>query len=209
MRELESVLLECEYFPCIDWYRQYLRAPNVIIEKYEYFVRKTYRNRCCVAGPNGILTLSVPLEGGRNQRAVMKDIKVSDAEDWQTLHWKTIQSAYNRSAYFEYFAERLKQIFAKRYTYLMDLNLDTLQVINHLLAVKKEFELTTAYQAEYEENMNDERQTFFASKPISNATIKYTQTFEERHGFIGGLSMLDLILCTGKQAVDLLLLAEK
>ena len=83
------VLLECENFPCIAWYKMFLRNENIQIEQHEYFVRKSFRNRTVIAGPNGLITLSIPLKGGRNQKNVMKDIEISYDENWQTVHWKT------------------------------------------------------------------------------------------------------------------------
>ena len=204
MSVLQTVLLECEYFPCISWYQEYLKHENTIIEQYENFQRASLRNRCYVAGPNGKLALSVPLDGGRNQRTLMKDIKISYREKWQLLHWKTLQACYNRSPYFEFFEDILAPVFKKEYIYLMDLNLDTVRLMNQCIAIKKEWLFTLEFNADYKGEVEDLRYKFKAVNTEEETAISYIQPFKEKNGFITGLSMLDLIFCTGKQAAELL-----
>ena len=203
MSDVQTTLLDCEYFPCIGWYRQFVRSENILIEKQEYFQRATLRNRCYVAGPNGRLALSVPLEGGRNQRSFMHDLRISNQVKWQTQHWKTIQACYGRSPYFTYFEDSLVLIFTKRYEFLVDLNLDSIELMNRLLSLKKEFTVTESYQKEYPDPVNDFRSTF-TTDTLTPDDIHYLQPFEDKNGFISGLSMLDMLLCAGKQSLILL-----
>jgi len=209
MSDLQTVLLDCEYFPCIGWYQQFLRHEKIWIEKHEYFQRASLRNRCYVAGPNGRLALSVPLEGGRNQRILMHELKISDRDPWQDRHWKTLQACYGRSPYFPYFEEAIGGIFTRKYNFLVDLNLDTLVLMNSLLSVKKEFEMTMDYQKTYPDQVADQRSAFNAAHPGELTDVRYLQPFEGKNGFIAGLSMLDLLFCEGKQSLQLLLSHEK
>jgi hypothetical protein len=190
-----SVVMECEFFPSIPWYEQYRKEENVLIEQYEHFVRNSYRNRAYVAGPNGVICLSVPLQGGRNQRSVMKDVKVSKDENWQLLHWKTIESCYRRSAYFEYFEDAIAVFYNTSFNYLMDVNLASLALINQLLRVKKDVKLTESFLHEY---ARDDRMAFSPKDRIRTEQIEYIQPFSDRNGFIKNLSMLDYLFCCGK-----------
>ncbi len=203
MSDLQTILLDCEYFPCIEWYRQFVRSENRVIETQEYFQRATLRNRCYVAGPNGRLALSVPLEGGRNQRSYMYDIRVSNGVKWQAQHWKTIQACYGRSPYFPYFEDSLVRIFTKQYEFLVDLNLDSIELINRLLSVKNECTVTASYQKEYPDSVNDFRNAF-DTETCTPDDIHYLQPFEDKNGFVSGLSMLDMLMCAGKQSLRLL-----
>ncbi|MBK6986730.1 MAG: WbqC family protein [Bacteroidetes bacterium] len=60
---------------------------NCIIEHYENYIKQTYRSRCDIYSPNGLLTLSVPLVK-RNKRQIIKDAKISYDTHWQVLHWR-------------------------------------------------------------------------------------------------------------------------
>lgn len=202
MSQAEITLFDCEYFPCMAWYASFLKAKNPYIEQYEYFERSSYRNRCEVIGPNGKITLSIPLERGRNQRTVMKDLRICNKEKWHVLHWKTLCASYRRAPFFEYYEEELRPFFEKEYTYLFDLNLDSIALLNKLLKVEKPFSLTE----QYEKNLADcdDFRRAFSPKQTSNLHLPvYMQNFEERHGFIQNLSMLDMLFSCGHRATAL------
>jgi hypothetical protein len=194
------VLLECENFPCIAWYQMFLKNENNQIEQHEYFVRTSFRNRTVIAGPNGLVTLSIPLKGGRNQKNCMKDIEVSNDENWQAVHWKTIESCYRRSPYFEYYAEEVKILFEKKHRFLMDYNLKCLQLVNQLLQVKKEFVLTEKYDKTPLDNCIDARNIFEENRSFE--LPKYMQVFQDRIGFKSNLSILDMLFCEGKPLIE-------
>ena len=194
------VLLECENFPCIAWYKMFLRNENIQIEQHEYFVRKSFRNRTVIAGPNGLITLSIPLKGGRNQKNVMKDIEISYDENWQTVHWKTIESCYRRSPYFEYYAEDIKMLFEKKHHFLVDYNIQCLQLVNQLLQVKKELVLTEKYEKMPLDTWVDGRNLFDENKDIQLPS--YIQVFQDRIGFKSNLSILDMLFCDGRMLVE-------
>lgn len=194
------VLLECENFPCIAWYKMFLRNENIQIEQHEYFVRKSFRNRTVIAGPNGLITLSIPLKGGRNQKNVMKDIEISYDENWQTVHWKTIESCYRRSPYFEYYAEDIKMLFEKKHHFLVDYNIQCLQLVNQLLQVKKEFVLTEKYEKIPIVTWVDARNVFDENTDMQLPS--YIQVFQDRIGFKSNLSILDMLFCDGRMLVE-------
>ncbi len=194
------VLLECENFPCIAWYKMFLRNENIQIEQHEYFVRKSFRNRTVIAGPNGLITLSIPLKGGRNQKNVMKDIEISYDENWQTVHWKTIESCYRRSPYFEYYAEDIKMLFEKKHHFLVDYNIQCLQLVNQLLQVKKELVLTEKYEKIPIDTWVDARNVFDENTDMQLPT--YIQVFQDRIGFKSNLSILDMLFCDGRMLVE-------
>lgn len=194
------VLLECENFPCIAWYKMFLRNENIQIEQHEYFVRKSFRNRAVIAGPNGLITLSIPLKGGRNQKNVMKDIEISYDENWQTVHWKTIESCYRRSPYFEYYAEDIKMLFEKKHHFLVDYNIQCIHLVNQLLQVKKELVLTEKYEKMPLDTWVDARNLFDENKDIQLPS--YIQVFQDRIGFKSNLSILDMLFCDGKMLVE-------
>jgi WbqC-like protein family len=208
MLSTETILLECEYFPCIHWYRNFLQHENPFLEHCEYFERASLRNRCYIAGPQGILTLSIPLLGGRNQKTLMKDVKVSYNEAWQELHWKTLASCYNRSPYFEFVADDLLAFFKTKYQYLIELNLASVQLIQRCLRIKKNIQFSTSFDPEkYTKNLrlqiNAHNYHHFAND------LNYLQVFQSKNGFHPNLSMLDFIFCEGPSLTPLLYADKK
>lgn len=190
---MDRILLECEYFPCIAWFSRFMEGKEVWIEQEENFVRASLRNRCYIAGPHGRVCLSVPLEGGRNQKIKMKDMKVSYHDRWQHVHWQTILSNYGRSPYFQFFGMELEPFFQKKYHFLMDLNLASLDFLMRVTRCKKEINRTIHFHP-YEEH---DSRLLIRSNNFSELSTKitYHQVFEEHHGFLSNLSMLDFIFC--------------
>ncbi len=198
-----STLFDSEYFPCIAWYQEYLLAEQCVIEQYEHFVRTSLRNRCYIVGPNGTITLSIPLEHGRNQRKIMKDVRVCNHENWQALHWKTLQACYRRSPYFEYFEDDLRPFFETKFAFLMDVNLRGIEIVNCLLKIEKPFSLSAQYAEKSSEEIKDNRQKFMAKNFATYTHLPhYVQVFEERLGFIHNTSILDLLFCGGRPSLN-------
>jgi hypothetical protein len=130
----------------------------------------------------------------------MQDIEISYDENWQTVHWKTIESCYRRSPYFEYYADEIKRLFEKKHHFLIDYNVQCLQTINQLLHVKKELVLTEKYQKTPSDTYIDARNIFDENKDIHLPS--YIQVFQDRIGFKSNLSILDMLFCDGKTLIE-------
>ncbi len=202
MTQAEITLLDCEYFPCIAWYQSFLLAKDPRLEIFEYFERTTFRNRCEVIGPNGKITLSIPLERGRNQRTIMKEVRVCPKEKWQLLHFKTLSASYRRAPYFEHYEEDLRPLFEKKYSFLIDLTIDALHLLNRLLKVEKPVSLSATYE-KVPDGVLDLRRAFSPKREVASSMPVYIQNFEERNGFTPNLSMLDLLFSCGHRGVEL------
>ncbi|MBL7764885.1 MAG: WbqC family protein [Chitinophagaceae bacterium] len=199
---VKTLLLDSEYFPGIAWFQLFLQYEQVYIEQHEYFVRATMRNRCFITGPNGVMSLSVPLKGGRNQKTLMKDIEISYAEDWVKDHLRSLDACYRRTPYYEYYEPELNKVFSRKHKFLMDLNLDTISLLCSWLKLKKDRTLTDKYQvpAMGSEILDARAQFTVAGREGSTGEISYIQPFQDRMGFVSGLSTLDAVFCCGNTA---------
>ncbi|MBO9151452.1 WbqC family protein [Chitinophaga sp. GCM10012297] len=199
------LLIESQYFPSVYFYKTLIESEILQIERYEHYQKVSFRNRCYVAGPNGVILLSVPLSKGKNQRTVMKDVRISNVENWQALHWKTLTSAYRRSPWFEYFEPELEELYEKRFEFLLDWNLACLEWVNQALGIHPEVRLTDEFRKTYDPatNVSDKRDHMVPGQLPEEAPV-YTQVFGERTGFFPNLSILDLLFCEGKRGLELL-----
>ena len=144
-----SAILSTAYLAPIQYYSKLIEYPTCIIEHFEHFTKQTYRSRCDIYSPNGIKTLSVPLVK-RDHRQTVKDLKISYDYNWQKLHWRTLESSYRRSPFFEYFEDDLFSFFhTKKYDYLIDLNEALQQEILILLKQKQNYCFTSEYNEIY------------------------------------------------------------
>lgn len=200
-----QILLELHYLPCLEYFAKLARFSQVLIEQCENYQKGSYRNRCHIAGANGLMRLSIPLQKGKNEQQNIRAVKIAYDENWQMQHWRSISSAYNNSPFFEHYAFFLEPFFQKKYTYLFDFNLALLEKLNQILGWNITINLTDNFQTILPKNTLDNRNHISpkihkAVKDPQIETVKYAQVFEEKAGFIPNLSILDLIFCTGPQA---------
>ncbi len=158
----------------------------------------SYRNRYYIPGANGIIHLSVPLINGRNQRAVMKDIKIFNKERWQLQHWRSLVSVYKRSPYFDHYENSLEKLFITEYHFLADFNLATIHWLKENLAVRFKEEFAETYLEQYDETITDLRSVKPAhGKNLVPGFPQYVQMFSERNGFVPDMCVLDLLFSEG------------
>src|SRR5450432_4029367 len=104
-------VFELQYFPPLTFFTALNKETYAYLDIYEIYRKMSFRNRCLIAGAEGIISLSVPLVNGRNQQLEMKKVLTAGHDQWQLRHWKSIQSAYNRSPFFEYYQDELKGLY--------------------------------------------------------------------------------------------------
>ena len=147
-----------------------------------------------------MLSLSVPIEGSRNERQLYKDVRIAPGK-WAISHFRTITSCYNRSPWFEHYRDELAVLFETPFTFLWDWNLACFNWLSHKLPLPLGSHITLdAKQARPDGKFIDCRNYFRPGNRaewIANTEVKYTQVFEDRVGFIPGLSILDILFCEG------------
>src|SRR4051794_39824250 len=121
------LLADLQYFPPSIFYTDLSAFTHIILDQYEDHRKLTFSNRCVVAGPNGPIRLSIPLQGGRSQKTVIKDVRIANQDRWQATHWKTLTAGYNRSPFFEFYGPELEGLFQQKVDFLVDWNLLCMQ----------------------------------------------------------------------------------
>ncbi len=200
------LLIETQYLPPVDLFIQIIENQGIIFEHCENYQKRSFRNRCDIATANGILSLTVPLESGKNAQQNIKDVRIMNADRWQAQHSQAIRSAYGRAPYFEHYADVIFPFYEKSYDFLHDFNYDFFLLVKRLLKIDLNISFTTTYEKEYPtENVLDLRNCIRnREQPFSEKLKKYPQVFEDRHGFIPNLSVLDLLFCTGPRGKEVL-----
>lgn len=203
------ILLEIHYLPSIAYFSKILLYDEIIIDDTEPFGRQSYRNRCYIAAANGRMPLIIPVKRSRSGISI-DEIEIDNQTNWQRIHWQSIQSAYGKSAFFEYYAVVLKPFYEKPYTKLFDYNMALLQLLLKLLKVKDKTLLLLSQLDDNEvNNMLNFKDKIHPKADISQtdkhfSAYPYMQVFEDRNGFLANLSVLDLLFCEGPQASEII-----
>lgn len=198
-----NILLHPTYFPSITQFIAIAKADQLTFELFDNFQKQTYRNRTYIYGANGKLKLSVPIIHSHKNRQQYKDVKISHQDKWQLIHWRSIETAYRTSPFFEFYEDEIEPLFKIKSDFILDHNLKCFEVITDCLQLDITPKFTTTFDKEpngvkdyrYLANSRQEEEILF--KP-------YTQVFNNKHGYINNLSILDLLFNEGTNALSYL-----
>lgn len=195
-----TLVVDLQYFSPVIFYFDLSSNSNCILDQYEPYRKMSFRNRCTLSGANGIIPLSMPLVGGRNQKKEMREVKIENREAWQSHHWKTIESCYNKSPFFDHYRDELRSLYAKKFEYLIDWNLTCMKWVCDKMAIATAVDLSDRYIKNYDpKEFIDHRKRYRPAtiNSLGPALPRYPQVFEDRFGFIPNLSILDKLFCNG------------
>ncbi|MGM0582230.1 MAG: WbqC family protein [Bacteroidota bacterium] len=197
----KSILIELQYLPSIAFFSSLVGKEELILEANEFFEKQTYRNRCHLLSSQQVEILTVPLQGA-NKKIKTKDIKIDKSQNWNKKHWRSIQTCYGKSPFFEFFADEYQPIYEKDYLYLWDLNLDLLTICLKITGQKIIITESGSYEKNVSGNVMDARSFIHPKKPdYLNQFYKptaYGQSFG--NNFEPNLSIIDLLMNEGPNA---------
>lgn len=200
---MKTILLLPSYFPSIEQMAYVAQAEKVVWEVEDNYQKQTYRNRAYIAHSNGRLLLNIPIKHSKDgNRQKTKDVRVENDFPWQEHHWKSIQSAYRTSPFFEYYEDELEDLFLVPCENLMDHNLNVFQILCDLIGMDPECSKSTSFEREPE--IMDLRFLINAKRQSDFQTEPYTQVLEANHGFLPNLSILDLLFNEGPNSLNYL-----
>ena len=201
-----KTFLSSVYAGNLMYYSVVAKSSQVYIDGFENFRKQSYRNRCVISSPNGPLKLIIPII--RISKNIVKDVKIDNHQNWKKSHWKSLESSYRSSPYFEFYEDEFMPLyFEKKIEYLLDFNQQLNLVLLKCLNLDTEIIFSDSY-IEKGGKINDFRDIIHPrSKPTETVKkIKYNQVFQESQDFIYNLSVYDLLFNQGplaRQFLDL------
>jgi hypothetical protein len=193
---MPSAIFPVFYAGNIAYYRALLKFEHCF-ELFEHFPKQTFRSRMQIAGPNGLQLLTIPTVKTGDKRFT-KDVQISYAENWQKDHWKSLEAAYRRSPYFEFYEHLFRPFYKEKKASLVEFNLALHETILKIISLEMPYSLSESY-ASYAQDFRGE-----VFELAEDETQTYTQVFNDRHAFAPNLSILDAIFNLGPQTTLLL-----
>ncbi|MBO2009406.1 WbqC family protein [Hymenobacter negativus] len=217
------ILSELHYHPPAALFATLMHADGLLLEAHEHYRKQTYRNRCLIRTAQGVQPLTVPvIDGNRAEKVSISAIEIDYRQNWIHRHWRTLQTAYGNSPYFEYYADYLHDIYVSKPALLFDLNQQFLRLLLKCFRLTLPVQLTTKYHAYYPAQPSADNTGLLSTQPsiadrrdwlTPKASVKtpepdtpaasalvrpYPQVFGP--GFEPGLSVLDLLFSQGPAA---------
>lgn len=199
-----SVILPPQYCGQVGYYALMATYPHAVIDLgMPYDKRRKSLHRCVIADVRGPLMLTVPIEKA-HRGMTWAQVGISSHGAWWSDHAVSLESAYGRTPYFEFYYDRFKPLLAPPAPGLtvgaLDSALD--QIIRQILSLDTVVDYATAgMELPNEEQTDDYRRQ--ANFDVADAPAYY-QVRADRLGFIPNLSILDLIFNLGPESPLLL-----
>ena len=203
------------YFGPISWYRQLLQSEAFLtcdnlagavsnaIDTGERYVKQTFRNHCLIATANGVQKLTVPVAVDHHP-ALTSEVRLSDHGKWRSEHWNALCSAYGESPFFDYYADDFRPFFERHnWEMLVDFNQAIVMKVVELLGPTPNPSRRDGRLNTLDKNVSnvEANQTTLPLGGVGGGfIISYWQVYQQRHGFLPDLSILDLLFCMGPEA---------
>lgn len=202
------LLIPTAYLAPVSLYALLWRSGEAVEDRGERYLRQTLRTRCRIAAPQGVQLLTLPVERSHGaERPFVRDLRLSDHGDWRRVHFTALRSAYERTPYFEYFADELAEIYAdRRLTRLVDFNEALRRWV--LSALDADLRVVPADDSPAAAAGDVDLRTRYdglgavagVAGGVRISLAPYYQVFAGRTGFLPDLSVADLVFNMGPEA---------
>ena len=202
---MKQILLHPCYFGPVSMFVAMIKADAVIFENDDNYQKQTYRNRMYIYGANGKLSLNIPIKhsGNKSQHQKYRELLIENDFNWQKQHWKSLETVYRTSPFFEFYEDEFEPLYTKKFKYLMDFNYKCLELALDSLQLEIDFTKTTEFILR-PKDMIDARSLVQAKGPQNAIFETYPQVFSNKFGYLNDLSILDLIFNEGPNASNYL-----
>lgn len=201
----KTVLLSSAYLPPVSYFSKLYAYEKVCVERFDHYMKQSYRNRCVIASAAGPLSLTIPTEKSEDPKCLMKDVRISDHGNWRHVHWNAFVAAYKQSPFFDYYADEFHEFFEKKYSFLFDFNSELCnwlceQLDMHpVVAWSDDFIVDTAGMDDFREQIHPKKR--LQTDDASFKAVPYYQVFQEKQGFQPDLSVADLLFNMGPEGL--------
>lgn len=201
----KTVLLSSAYLPPVSYFSKLYAYEKVCVERFDHYMKQSYRNRCVIASAAGPLSLTIPTEKSKDPKCLMKDVRISDHGNWRHVHWNAFVAAYKQSPFFDYYADEFHEFFEKRYSFLFDFNSELCNWLCEQLDMhpvvtwSDDFIVDTAGMDDFREQIHPKKR--LQTDDASFKAVPYYQVFQEKQGFQADLSVADLLFNMGPEGL--------
>ncbi len=200
----QCIVMPMELFPAVDYFAVLAQYGTVIIDDTaRYDKRHKQAHRYDIVDVTGRMSLTVPVTKPEHYtpRLTWNDIGISRHGNWWHVHRVTLESAYGRTPFFEFYIDRLARFCEPatpdRFISVAQLCREALIAVAAILGFENRIIFKSMLN---QEEFDSYKPTTPTKKAEESAPQPYYQVRSSRHGFVSGLSILDLIFNMGPES---------
>lgn len=142
------VIVQSNYIPWKGYFDLLDRADEFVLLDDVQYTRRDWRNRNVIKSSHGLQWLTVPVVVSGKYSQLIKDTRVSDPS-WPRHHWRSIERAYSRAAYFRTYRDRLEELYlGTTERYLSEINRRFLTALCAMLDIQTRLTWSMDYHVE-------------------------------------------------------------
>ncbi|MCG8637447.1 MAG: WbqC family protein [Desulfobacterales bacterium] len=218
------------YLPWLGYFHKIASSDIFVVLDTTQFEKNSYINRNRILTPQGPAWLTIPVETkGKFKTNNLTETRISNRSFWQKKHWRSIEQHYGKAPFFRSYAPKLRRFYDTPYERLTPICWDMLCCFVDILGISTRLVLASelpGIQGTKTDLLVDICSELGASDYISGALGReYIREgkFEEKGiriryqdyvhpdyrqplpGFAPNLSVLDLLLNTGPESLDIIM----
>lgn len=187
-------------FPPLHWWAVALNGAPV--DTSASYQKQTLRNRLVISGPQGRQVISFPIQHGDGDTKA----PILSAHQAPIHAWRTLETAYGNSAFFEHFKDELFELWM---TFLPQTDADRKALNDWNWAsiewVCEQCNWLVPQRTEQAPSIGSVTHDLRIKQSLRGdgwTYHRYPQLFEPAHGFVGGCSVLDALFVLGPNALQ-------
>jgi hypothetical protein len=143
--------LQPGYLPWLGFFDQVARCDCFILYDDLPYSKDSWRNRNRIRLPSGWSWLTVPVVNKAVSQKTIREVEISEQGHWRQQHWGTIKNHYARAPHFRVHEPFFARLYEKSWRFLVDLDLEIIYYLLHVLGVHTTILLSSdeGLEAEY------------------------------------------------------------
>jgi hypothetical protein len=139
-------ILQSNYIPWKGYFDIINLVDEFVIFDGTQYTKRDWRNRNIIKTKDGLLWLTIPIEGKGRYNQTIKETRVADHK-WALKHWETIRHSYSAAPIFKDFAVKLEEAYitVQELKFLSDINLIFIKKITEYLGVRTKISFSSDY----------------------------------------------------------------
>lgn len=124
-----------DFLPWLGFFDRWRKSGLYIVLDDVQFLRRGWHHRDKIMTASGPAWFTVPIFKKGKYSQFIKDVEIDNTVPWQRRHLRAIEYSYKRAPNFNYCFEKLQAAYNKKYSFLIDLNMELLRFAAEILGI--------------------------------------------------------------------------